>query len=179
MSERSHSTAWLSADIVMEAGDWSQVCTADDLDVLVADAVAALASKVPPPSPAACVAAVVFETDAGVRALNKTYRGIDKPTNVLSFPAPPPPADITLANDDALPFGDVIFALETVRREAVDLGIPVRHHLQHLVVHGLLHLLGHDHMTEAEAEAMERLETEILASLGVPDPYAESEPLPP
>ena len=179
MNDRSPGTAWLSTDIVMEAGDWSDVGTADDLDTLVIAAATALADKLPPPSNGPCVAAIVFETDAGVRALNKTYRGIDKPTNVLSFPAPPPPADIVFADDEPLPLGDVIFALDTVRREAADLGIPVKHHLQHRVVHGLLHLLGHDHMTEPEAEAMERLEADILARLGVPDPYAESEPPPP
>ena len=68
--------------------------------------------------------------------------------------------------------GDVVLAAETVRHEVADRGIEPRHHLQHLVVHGLLHLLGYDHQTEAAAEEMEGLEAEILATLGVADPYA-------
>jgi probable rRNA maturation factor len=71
--------------------------------------------------------------------------------------------------------GDVVLAAETVAAEARDLGIPVSHHVQHLVVHGLLHLLGHDHESDAEADRMEALETRILAVLGVPDPYRSNE----
>jgi probable rRNA maturation factor len=101
-----------------------------------------------------------------VRRLNRTYRGKDAPTNVLSFPSRGP------APDDGAYLGDVVLAAETVRQEAVELGIEPGHHLQHLVVHGLLHLLGHDHQADAAAEEMERLEVEILATIGVADPYA-------
>jgi probable rRNA maturation factor len=116
-------------------------------------------------------AAVALSTDAEVQVLNRTYRGKDSPTNVLSFPAAPMPGGTT-ANDAARPLGDIILALETLRTEAAEQGIPPLHHLQHLVIHGVLHLLGYDHETDAEAKAMEAIETAVLARLGIPDPYA-------
>jgi probable rRNA maturation factor len=116
--------------------------------------------------------AVCLADDAAVRVANRQWRAKDRPTNVLSFPAAQPAA---LAKAPFL--GDVILAYETVASEAEGDGKPVADHLTHLVVHGVLHLLGHDHMTAAEAEIMERLEITILASLGVTDPYAGSTPL--
>ncbi len=111
--------------------------------------------------------------DAESRALNHRYRGVDAPTNVLSFPmtdcasgAPPPPRGLPLA------LGDVVLAFETVRGEARAQGKTLADHLGHLVVHGVFHLLGHDHRDDAEALAMEQLETAVLAGLGVADPYA-------
>ena len=104
-----------------------------------------------------------------MRRLNRTFRGKDVPTNVLSFPSQKLPG---AASDDGAYLGDVVLAAETVRQEAIELGIEPRHHLQHLVVHGLLHLLGYDHQADAAAEEMERLEAEILATIGVADPYA-------
>jgi len=104
--------------------------------------------------------------DAEVQDLNARFRGKDKPTNVLSFPAPPNPEKH---------LGDVALALGVCAREAQEQGKPLAHHLQHLVVHGVLHLLGYDHMSEDEAEAMEGLERVILAGLGIPDPYAAGE----
>jgi probable rRNA maturation factor len=117
--------------------------------------------------------AVMLTDDATIRSLNKDFRGIDKPTNVLSFPAP----EIGGADDDAAPraLGDIAIAYQTMRREADEEGKPFSHHLSHLAVHGFLHLIGHDHETDDEAEAMEALEVEILARLGIPDPYAERE----
>lgn len=118
--------------------------------------------------------AVMLTDDAEIRTLNKDFRGIDKPTNVLSFPAP----DIDLAaDDDAAPrtLGDIAIAYETLRREADEEKKPFLHHLSHLAVHGFLHLVGYDHETDDEAEQMETLEIEILAQLGIPDPYAERE----
>ena len=106
-----------------------------------------------------------------MRRLNLAYRGKDAPTNVLSFPFQRPPG--TAGDADAY-LGDVVLAAETVRREAAERGIEPTHHLQHLVVHGLLHLLGYDHETDAAAEDMEGLETEILATIGIADPYAAS-----
>jgi probable rRNA maturation factor len=98
--------------------------------------------------------------DAAVRVLNRDYRGKDKPTNVLSF------------ESGGRPFlGDVVLALETVLAEAKAQGKQPADHLAHLVVHGVLHLLGHDHETRAEAARMERVEIAILSRLGVPDPY--------
>jgi len=104
--------------------------------------------------------------DSALRALNLSWRGIDKPTNVLSFPAAPGRAG------EAPTLGDIALAYETLAREAEDLGVSLADHYRHLLVHGFLHLIGYDHETDAEAERMEALETKILARLGVSDPYA-------
>ena len=112
---------------------------------------------------------MVLGSDALVRRLNTTYRGKDAPTNVLSFPFQSPPG---AAADAGTYLGDVVLAAETVRQEAGERGIEPTHHVQHLVVHGLLHLLGYDHDTDAAAEEMEGLESEILATIGLVDPYA-------
>jgi probable rRNA maturation factor len=104
--------------------------------------------------------------DAALRALNLSWRGIDKPTNVLSFPSA---AD---RPGEAATLGDIALAYETLAREADDLGVSLADHYRHLLVHGFLHLIGYDHETDAEAERMEALETKILARLGVADPYA-------
>ena len=110
----------------------------------------------------------------GVLPPDIAYRGKDAPTNVLSLPFREEPHDPAGAAQPRH-LGDIVLAVETLQREAAEQGIPPLHHLQHLVVHGLLHLLGFDHDAEVEAEAMERLETRILATLGVPDPYAAVE----
>ena len=104
--------------------------------------------------------------DAALRALNLSWRGIDKPTNVLSFPAAPG------RPGEATTLGDIVLAYETLAREAEDLGVPLADHYRHLLVHGFLHLIGYDHETDAEAERMEALEAKILTRLGVADPYA-------
>jgi probable rRNA maturation factor len=109
---------------------------------------------------------VLLTGDAEQRALNRQWRGIDKPTNVLSFPQLPPFAPLSGL------VGDISLARETLEREAAELGIPLADHFTHLVVHGFLHLLGHDHAEDTEAAAMEGLETRILAGLGIADPYA-------
>ena len=113
--------------------------------------------------------------DAGIRTLNRNWRGIDKPTNVLSFPALQPTGS---GGPDDAPrmLGDIAIAYETMRREADDEQKPFDHHLSHLAIHGFLHLMGYDHETDDDAEAMESLEQEILAQLGIPDPYADREP---
>ena len=114
---------------------------------------------------------IVLGDDAMVQALNRQWRNQDKPTNVLSFPtlpaAPPPGAPQLL--------GDVVLAFETVAAEVAAQGKPLAHHLRHLVVHGVLHLLGFDHAVAGEAERMEALEVAVLAGLGVPDPYRVTE----
>jgi probable rRNA maturation factor len=110
---------------------------------------------------------VVLLDDAGQQALNKEWRGIDKPTNVLSFPQIEPFGPVVGL------LGDIVLARETLEREAAALEKPFAHHFTHLVVHGFLHILGYDHLEDAEAAAMEGLETRILAALGVPDPYQE------
>lgn len=115
--------------------------------------------------------AVMLTDDAGVRTLNANWRGIDKPTNVLSFPALQPTG--TPSPDDApRMLGDIAIAYETVRREADDEQKPFDHHLSHLAIHGFLHLIGYDHETDQEAGEMEDLERKILAQIGIPDPYA-------
>ncbi len=106
---------------------------------------------------------ILLTDDDSVRDLNARFRGKDYATNVLSFPAPQNPEGH---------LGDIALAFGVCAREAAEQGKPLVHHLQHLVAHGVLHLLGYDHETDAEAEHMEGLERVILAGLGVPDPYA-------
>ncbi|MCQ8183853.1 rRNA maturation RNase YbeY [Parvularcula maris] len=110
---------------------------------------------------------VLLTTDEEVRALNRDFRGKDKPTNVLSFPAEPLPG----LPEEAQPLGDLALALETCLREAEEKAISPENHTAHLLVHGLLHLLGYDHLEDEEAEAMEAAERRILARLGIADPY--------
>ena len=116
---------------------------------------------------------VLFTVDEEVRALNREWRMKDAPTNVLSFPMISR-NDLLAMNRDGGPemLGDIALAYETCRREADDKGIPLENHAAHLLVHGLLHLAGHDHQTDGEAEAMEALETKALALMGIDDPYA-------
>jgi probable rRNA maturation factor len=118
--------------------------------------------------------AVMLTDDAGIRTLNRNWRGIDKATNVLSFPALQPTGPV--GPDDApRMLGDIAIAYETTRREADEETKPFDHHLSHLAVHGFLHLIGFDHENDADADAMESLEKEILTQLGIPDPYADRE----
>jgi probable rRNA maturation factor len=117
--------------------------------------------------------AIMLTDDTGIRTLNSNWRGIDKPTNVLSFPALQPAAGAT--DDAPRMLGDIAIAYETTRKEADDEQKPFDHHLSHLAVHGFLHLIGYDHEKDDDAEAMESLEQEILAQLGIPDPYADRE----
>jgi probable rRNA maturation factor len=108
--------------------------------------------------------------DAHVRELNARWRGLDKATNVLSFPTVEP-----VHVGEARLLGDIVLAFETVSREADAEGKPLADHYRHLVVHGFLHLIGFDHETDADARRMETMETQILARLGVADPYGASE----
>jgi probable rRNA maturation factor len=112
-------------------------------------------------------------SDAEVQILNHQYRGQDKPTNVLSFPMVQPDLIDTLANTDdgEVLLGDIVLACETCAREAVERGVSTQDHATHLIVHGVLHLLSYDHMTDSEAEAMEAIERDVMASLGLHDPY--------
>jgi probable rRNA maturation factor len=112
---------------------------------------------------------VQLADDAHVRALNLQWRAIDKPTNVLSFPAV---EGDRIASAPML--GDIVLAFETVEREAGEEGKSLADHVAHLIVHGFLHLLGFDHETTAEADRMEAMETRILAKLGIADPYAST-----
>ena len=119
--------------------------------------------------------AVMLADDALLRALNRDHRGQDRPTNVLAFGD----SDSVVAPGQPRLLGDVVLARETVLREAAEQGKPAGDHLMHLVVHGLLHLLGYDHDVARRAGEMEALEIAVLAELGVPDPYeAPREPAP-
>ncbi|CAA7621354.1 rRNA maturation RNase YbeY [Magnetospirillum sp. SS-4] len=113
---------------------------------------------------------IVLADDATVRGLNRDWRGKDAPTNVLSF-ASLDDEDAPLAEGAPLLLGDVVLAWETVSREAAEQGRPLADHFSHLVIHGILHLVGFDHQDDRDADEMEALETTLLASLGIPDPY--------
>ena len=117
---------------------------------------------------------VVLANDTFIQTLNRTHRDQDKPTNVLAFPNLENP-QLTLLADAVPPFpsnlGDVVLALETCKAEAFAQDKSLQHHFSHLLIHGLLHLLGFDHLTDKQANAMESLEMEILQDLGIKNPY--------
>ena len=116
---------------------------------------------------AGVVVRIVGEAES--QELNCAYRGKDYPTNVLSFPYDAPP--IPLEDDETEYLGDLVICLPVMEREAAEQSKTATQHWAHLLIHGLLHLQGYDHITDDEAEEMEALETQILASLGFPDPY--------
>ena len=121
------------------------------------------------------IASVLFTSDAEVHVLNREWRAKDKPTNVLSFPMLERKDLLALAPDGPPEMlGDIALAFETCAREAADRGVSVEDHATHLIVHGLLHLAGHDHeISDADAEAMEALETKALAVMAIADPYGD------
>jgi probable rRNA maturation factor len=131
-----------------------------------------LPGRARPAAPAGAEASVVLADDATVQALNRDYRGQDKPTNVLSFANLEDARAPDLPDGEPVLLGDVVLARETVLAEAQAQAKTAGDHLSHLCVHGLLHLMGYDHMAEAEAETMEALERRVLAGLGIADPYA-------
>jgi probable rRNA maturation factor len=166
----------LDVDCDIVAGDWDE---ATDWDALATRAVAAALAGAGQggllgPQGALVEVSVRLTDDEEVQRLNRDYRGKDRPTNILSFPMHAPevlPAMLAEAGMDLL-LGDLALALETVEREAQEKAISVDDHVTHLMVHGTLHLLGHDHQDDGAADAMEALETRILAGLGIADPYA-------
>ncbi|MCI4645766.1 MAG: rRNA maturation RNase YbeY [Hyphomonadaceae bacterium] len=147
----------LTADIRIEADAWQGL---GDLDALAARALAAGAAEAGHDSGGEI--AILFTGDAAMQALNRDWRGKNMPTDVLSFPAD---------ERDAGFLGDLALGYEICARDAGALDRDLSAHLTHLLVHGLLHLLGHDHETDEEAERMEALEIKALARLGLPDPY--------
>ena len=155
----------LAIEVVRHGSAWEDNKVTDALVERAAQAAFAVAI---PQDQAAYDATIVLTDDAEMAELNRTWRGKDAPTNVLSFPAGDAPGEPG-------PLGDIVIAFETTRREADDENIAFADHVSHLVVHGVLHLLGLDHMQDDEAERMEALETRALASIGIADPY-EREP---
>ena len=154
----------LSIAVEVDDGDWSDMAA---FEAMVAEVGAKLTDSLEFPT-AKARACIALSSDEGVRILNKQFRSLDKPTNVLSFPGHNP----IIHSRHELNLGDIILAEETLVREAAEMGIPVGHHFRHLLLHGLLHLMGYDHETDTEAAEMEALETAILAELGIPDPHA-------
>lgn len=144
-----------------------------DADAVIQRAIAAAAEQIDDDVGEAELA-VMLTDDPGIRTLNSNWRGIDKPTNVLSFPALQPEGARKPGEAPRM-LGDIAIAYETTKREADAEGKPFEHHLSHLAIHGFLHLIGYDHENDADAEEMESLETEILEQLGIPDPYADRE----
>jgi len=120
---------------------------------------------------------IVLSDDAAIQELNKNYRGLNKPTNVLSFPSlePEEVSSVYKSAKEEIPIvlGDVILAFETIRQESLDQKKSFEKHLVHLAVHGILHLLGFDHEKDEDAVIMESLEIQILSSLMIPNPYEE------
>ena len=153
-------------EVLVVADCWQ---TEPDAEAVIQRAVAA-AAEIAKAGIGEAELAVMLTDDSGIRTLNNNWRGIDKPTNVLSFPALPPTG--AGGSDDApRMLGDIAIAYETTRKEADDEQKPFDHHLSHLAIHGFLHLIGYDHENDDDAEAMEALEREILSQLGIPDPY--------
>src|ERR1700693_265403 len=163
-------TALPMTEVLVVADCWQNE---PDAEAVIQRAIAAAAETVDA-DVADAELAVMLTDDSGIRTLNSNWRGVDKPTNVLSFPALQPTG---AGGPDDAPrmLGDIAIAYETTRKEANDERRPFDHHLSHLAVHGFLHLIGYDHENDDDAEAMEALEAEILAQLGIPDPYADRE----
>jgi len=159
--------------VTIDAPVWHAVV--DDPEQLCCEAIAATLRRAAPGAWLTAEVSVLLCDDARMRALNAGYRGQDRATNVLSFPAleldparlPPAPPPL---------LGDIVLAAETVAAEAARDGRRPADHLRHLVVHGCLHLLGHDHQEDAGAARMEALESLILRALGVADPHPEEAP---
>ena len=152
----------LEIAVIRNADGWP-----DHFDALAEQAVLAALAGAKPKIKGAAEISVLLTDDAEQRELNAQWRGKDSTTNVLSFPQIEPFAPVIGL------LGDITLARETLEREAAELGKSLDHHFTHLMVHGFLHILGYDHIDEAQALQMEGLETQILAGLGIDDPYAE------
>ncbi len=164
-------------ETTLDADGWSAL----DLDARANAAVRAVLSHLGH-DPAGFEISLLGCDDARIADLNAEFRGKPAPTNVLSWPSDERAADVPggapqppqgLFPDEPIELGDVAIALETCLREAEAVGRSADDHVTHLLVHGILHLLGYDHETDADAALMEGLETTILAKLGIADPYAE------
>lgn len=160
-------SATLTAEINIEKGNWPQ-----GLEPLAEQALTTALEHSGFEVDGPCEISVLLTDDAAQRVLNREWRGKDKPTNVLSFPA--------LGPDDPIEglLGDISLAYETLMREAKELEKPFEHHFAHLLVHGMLHVLGYDHLTSEQALAMEARETDIMGLMGFPDPYEGQDLIP-
>lgn len=164
----------LLVDTIIEAEAWEGM----DLSALAEDAARAALTAVGL-DPAAHEVSLLACDDARIAGLNAEFRGKPAPTNVLSWPsadlAPETPGDRPHLEEAEEELGDIALAWETCCREAKALDRPLEDHLRHLVIHGVLHLLGYDHETDEDAALMEGLEVRILAGMGIADPYAEGQ----
>lgn len=154
--------ATLVVEVVRHGAAWEDSTVSDAAVELAAHAAF---NQAPPSAPALYTATILLTEDAEMRELNRTWRSKDEPTNVLSFPAGDAPGT-------GGTLGDVVVTYETTSAEAVEARISLSDHVSHLVAHGVLHLLGFDHLNDKEAEQMEDLEKKALAALGIADPYA-------
>jgi probable rRNA maturation factor len=148
----------MTTTVIVEAEAWNGLPNVEDLVVLAVNAV--FVGK-------PCSVEVLLTDDQEIRGLNLQFRNKDKATNVLSFPA----ALMPVPKGEMAHLGDIVLAYETVVREASEAGKSIEHHSSHLVIHAMLHLLGYDHENDAQAEIMEQQERDILARLGIADPY--------
>ena len=161
-------------DVAIEDDRWEAAIP--ELESLVTRAVEAGLAAAPAPPDGPVEVSVMLTDDVTVQELNRTWRGKDKPTNVLSWPAeaPAPRADGTPPTPpDVGEWGDIAIAYDTCAAEAAAQGKPFADHVTHLLVHATLHLAGYDHEREGDAETMERAERSILGGLGIPDPYLD------
>ncbi len=166
----------LQVDVIVESDGWSvEIPDVETLVHRVAQAAVGAARDVP----GNAELSILLSDDAHIRRLNRDYRGRDEATNVLAFGNDDQvggPVGGPMADTGPVLLGDVVIAFETTAREAADQKKPLRHHVSHLLVHGVLHLLGYGHDESAAANDMEDLERAILAGLGIPDPYGEGGP---
>jgi len=163
-------TAALAVDVTIEGADWPVLLP--DAAAIAEETATVAWRHVARPAAGPAELSILLADDATVRRLNRAHRGQDKPTNVLSFPI----GDTISVAGVPIMLGDVVLASGVVAREAVEQGKTAIAHFRHLVVHGVLHLAGYDHIADGDAEIMEALEVEILAALAVPNPYRLGEP---
>jgi len=163
-------TAALAVDVTIEGADWPVLLP--DAAAIAEETATVAWRHVARPVAGPAELSILLADDATVRRLNRAHRGQDKPTNVLSFPI----GDTISVAGVPIMLGDVVLASGVVAREAVEQGKTAIAHFRHLVVHGVLHLAGYDHIADGDAETMEALEVEILAALAVPNPYRLGEP---
>lgn len=149
-------------DLTIECPSWDRL---GNLEKIATDAIHAALAETATKILAEAEVSLLFCDDAAIKKLNRTWRGENKATNVLSFASPGPLARRMM-------IGDIAIAFETTEAEALAERKPLEAHVSHLVVHGFLHLLGHDHAQVADAEVMENIERRVLASLGIADPFA-------